>query len=234
MKSGGLSKAILPVGSPARIVKRFTPMAEIRLAESEEERLAVYRFRYSIYVEEMGISESSADHAGKLISDSLDGAAAMILAAWDGDRVIGTTRSNLIRDGGISDYLEYYRLLDLAPDALAESSITTRLMVHPEFRRTTLSARLACERSRWGLSQGIRANFIDCDPNNHPYFTALGYKVVLDDFIHPEFGLGFLLRLDLCDLEHLEKVRSPFRRILSAWLAEREKSPAELIENCHQ
>jgi hypothetical protein len=184
----------------------------------------------------LGLDESYADHAGKLISDSLDGTAAMILAAWDGDRIIGTTRSNLIRDGGsgISEYLGYYRLLALAPDALAESSITTRLMVHPEFRRTTLSARLACERSRWGLSQGIRANFIDCDPNNHPYFTAPGYKVVLDDFNHPELGLGFLMRLDLCDLEHLEKVRSPFRRILSAWLAEREKSPAELIENCHQ
>jgi GNAT superfamily N-acetyltransferase len=209
-------------------------MANIRLVDSTDERLAVYRFRYSIYVEEMGLNESDADHAGKLISDALDGPAAMILAAWDGDRIIGTTRTNLIRDGGIGGYLEYYRLIGLTPAGVAESSITTRLMVHPEFRRTTLSARLACESFRWGLSQGVRANFIDCAADNHPFFAGLGYKVLLDDFSHPEFGPGFLLRLDLYDLEHLVKVRSPFRRILSAWLAEREKLPAELIGACTQ
>jgi hypothetical protein len=196
-------------------------MAEIRLAESDEERLAVYRLRYSIYVEEMGLDESYADHQRKLITDSLDGPKAMILAAWDGDRVVGTTRSNLIRDGGIGNYLEYYRLSKLPPETLAESSVSTRIMVHRDFRRTPLTARLACEGFRWLLSHGIHADFCDCDPKVVKFFTGLGYKVEFDDFDHPEFGLGSVMRLPVQDLDHLVKVRSPFRRILANWLKER-------------
>ena len=36
---------------------------EIRTADTDEEREAVYRFRYAVYVEEMGRYRATADHA---------------------------------------------------------------------------------------------------------------------------------------------------------------------------
>jgi hypothetical protein len=114
-------------------------MAEIRFAESEEERLAVFKFRYDIYSVEMGVMEPYADHVNKLIKDVLDGPQAMLLAAWDGDHVVGTTRTNLVRNGGIGNYLEYYRLTERSLADLQEMSISTRIMVHPRFRRTPLT-----------------------------------------------------------------------------------------------
>ena len=196
-------------------------MAEIRLAESEEERLEVYRFRYSVYVDEMGLNESYADHARKIIRDPLDGPQSLLLAAWDGGRVVGTTRTNLIRDGGFGRYLEYYRLLGQSVDELQDTSISTRIMIHPAFRRTPLTVRLTCVCFRWMLDQGVKTDFCDCVPVVVPFFSGLGYHVQFADFIHPEFGgePGSVMRLDALDLDHLIQVRSPLRRVLSAWQA---------------
>jgi hypothetical protein len=207
-------------------------MAEIRLAESEEERLAVYRFRYAVYVEEMGLDESYADHDRKIIKDTLDGPQAMLLAAWDGDRVVGTTRTNLVRNGGIGNYLEYYRLTDRPHAELQDTSISTRIMIHPQFRRTPLTVRLTCDCFRWMLEQGVKTDYCDCEPEVVKFFTGLGYKEQFADFYHPEFGLGSVMRLDVHDFEHLAKVRSPLRRVLAKWLEDREKIIAPLAGSC--
>ncbi len=45
---------------------------EVGLAESAEEKEAVYRFRYSVYVEEMGRYQQSADHAGRRLVEPED------------------------------------------------------------------------------------------------------------------------------------------------------------------
>ncbi len=37
---------------------------EVGVAQTDEEKEAVYRFRYTVYVEEMGRYQDSADHAG--------------------------------------------------------------------------------------------------------------------------------------------------------------------------
>jgi hypothetical protein len=44
----------------------------IAVAETEEEKRAVYPFRYRIYVEEMGKYRSVADHAQRMFSEPCD------------------------------------------------------------------------------------------------------------------------------------------------------------------
>jgi hypothetical protein len=206
-------------------------MAEIRLAESDEERLAVYRFRYSIYFEELKIVESCTDHERKLITDPLDTPQAMVLAAWDGDRVVGTLRTNRVCDGGLENYLKYYRLTESPSDFLSQTSVSTRTMVAAALRRTPLTARLACETFKWMLSHGIRTDFCDIYPSVMPFSAGLGYKHQFD-FEHPVYSFGHVMRLDLYDQEHLVKVRSPLRRILAKWLEDREKVVAPLAGSC--
>jgi hypothetical protein len=198
-------------------------MADIRVAMSEEERLAVYRFRHMIYCGEMGFDEKYADHERKIIKDELDGPEAMLLVAWDGDQVVGTTRTNLVRRGGIRNYLEYYRLTDRPLSELTDTSISTRIMIHPRFRRTPLTVRLTCDCYQWMLEQGVKTDYCDCEPEVVPFFTGLGYKEICNDFLHPALGgMGSILRLDTHDLDHLTQVRSPLRRVLTRWQAVRQ------------
>ena len=45
---------------------------EVGLAETDEQKEAVYRFRYTVYVEEMGRYQGSADHAGRRLVEPED------------------------------------------------------------------------------------------------------------------------------------------------------------------
>ena len=69
-------------------------MFDIRLAESQEDLEALYRFRYKIYVEEMGRVQHDADHLNKKIRDDLDDGGHNLLAFKQG-KLVGAARINL-------------------------------------------------------------------------------------------------------------------------------------------
>ena len=57
----------------------------IAIAETEDEKRAVYRFRYSIYVEEMGKYKSVADHERRMFSEPCDAHSRIFYATENGD-----------------------------------------------------------------------------------------------------------------------------------------------------
>ena len=63
----------------------------IHLAETQEEKDAVYRFRYEIYVDEMGRYGAAADHERQLLVEPEDETARIFYAAQDGE-VVATSR----------------------------------------------------------------------------------------------------------------------------------------------
>ena len=191
-------------------------MLDIRLASTAADLRAVYRFRYAVYVEEMNRPQKHADHESKLIIDSLDVPSAYVLAAWDAGELVGTVRNNFLRSCDIGEYARQYALTGFSPEFLAAASITTRLMVHPRYRCTTLATRLSCAAYRGGLERGITTDFIDCNRHLVGYFAGLGYRRHRDNLVHPEYGVVTVMRLDLTDHSHLEAIRSPFRRTLRA------------------
>ena len=67
-------------------------------AETDDEQEAVYRFRYSVYVEEMGRYQESADHEGRRLVEPED-EHGWIFFACDGDDVVGTARLSWGADG---------------------------------------------------------------------------------------------------------------------------------------
>ena len=59
----------------------------VAMARSAEEREAIYRFRYRIYVEDMGLQPPEADHAGRRLCDPYDEVAALFALLQDGEVV---------------------------------------------------------------------------------------------------------------------------------------------------
>lgn len=189
-------------------------MAEIRLAVTPPDRLAVFRLRYAIYIEEMGRPLKKVNHADKVLVDSLDVPEAILLAAWHEGQIVGTARTNYLRNCDIGEYDEFYDLSALSASDRAVTSISTRIMVRPDFRRTTLAAHLASGLYRQALADGILADFCDCNEHLLPFFGGLGYRIHRADVRHAEYGCVTVLRLDMTDLNHLAAVRSPFRKVL--------------------
>lgn len=71
-------------------VGRQEPL-EIRVAATDEEREAVYRSRYGVYVEELGRYHTAADHDRRRLTDSED-EHSWIVYASDGRDVVGSLR----------------------------------------------------------------------------------------------------------------------------------------------
>ena len=72
----------------------------IAIAETEDEKRAVYRFRYTIYVEEMGKYRSVADHAQRMFYEPVDAQSRIIYATENGE-VVATARATWGGDGPI-------------------------------------------------------------------------------------------------------------------------------------
>ncbi len=182
----------------------------IRLAETEAERLALYAFRYAIYVEEMARPQRHADHAMRRISDPMDGTARNLIA-WNSDEIVGCVRVNLARDGGVDYYRELLRMDAVGsawPDAV---SLCTRLMIRPEWRSSPLAMRLSIAAFELGLRECIRWNFIDCNDHLASFFTRMGY-VTTHRPTHDEYGQVNAMRFDLTNEQWLASAGSPFRQ----------------------
>ena len=93
------------------------------MASSDDEKEAVYRFRYDVYVEEMGRYGDIADHANRRFREPEDDTARIFYAAADG-QVVATSRFNWGGDAPFTDRLvDHYRLapflVEIPPEAMA-------------------------------------------------------------------------------------------------------------------
>lgn len=187
----------------------------VRQVSDPTELERVYRFRYRIYVEEMGRPQAYADHLKKRIEDTLD-RTGYVFAAFEKSEVVGTVRTNFVRDNNIGEYDRLYALDSVPGDVKPFASLTTRLMVAPRYRARLLAVQLACAVYSFGLREGIHVDFIDCNQHLVPFFSRLGYLPFRTDVNHPEYGRVHVMQLNLLDFGAFKRLRSPFRRILSA------------------
>jgi GNAT superfamily N-acetyltransferase len=187
--------------------------ATIGLVTSAAAREAVYRFRYQVYVREMGRTEPLACHQRGRLTDPMD-ETAFIVAATDTvtRKTVGTIRSNLLREGGACHYEELYGLATLSAAERHATSITTRLMVTAEHRGGALAVQLAMAAYALAGSTGIESDYIDCNDPLVPFFTRLGYRRVRR-VTHPQYGNVTVMRLEVDDTSHLSAVRSPLLRV---------------------
>ncbi len=183
-----------------------SPPYTIKLATTDDERQAIYRLRYRVC--QMRRPQIAGDHAQRTISDALD-TFGLLWGVWSGDDCIGTLRTNLLRDGHIGEYDGMYGLHTLSPRERHRTSITSRLIVLPELRRTTLALELATAALILGNELGILHDYIDCDAHLVPLFSGLGYVPHRTDLVHPACGAVTVMHLAIDDTEHLEAVRSP-------------------------
>src|SRR6476469_6915223 len=115
----------------APLLNRF----EIREAVDAATRNEIYRFRYRIYVEQMGLQQKYADHVRRMVVEPLDDAA-RVYAAYSNGTIVGTIRGNRFSDLSTAYYRTLYRVDDRFSCHPDEMSLTTKLMFDPALRRS--------------------------------------------------------------------------------------------------
>ena len=163
-------------------------------AQSEHDREEVFRFRYTVYVEELGRYRRSADHQGGRLVEPED-AHSVIYGARDDGRMVGTARLTFGADGFSPRQIDQYSLGPLLADVPAElMAVGERLMVAPHLRGSTLTAELRDLEREDVSARGVRLIFGCCEPHLLSMNLSAGARTYAEHNINSEEA-GYLIPL---------------------------------------
>jgi hypothetical protein len=162
---------------------------EVGRAETTEAKEAVYRFRYTVYVEEMGRYQDTADHEGRRLVEPED-EQSWIFFARDGDEVIATARLSWGGHGFSTRQIEEYSLAPFLADVPHEFlAVGERVMVMPKYRGTGLIDQLLDDRHAGAVNYDVRIQFSACEPHLLSLYLGQGRRTYADRNINsPEAG----------------------------------------------
>jgi hypothetical protein len=183
----------------------------IGIAETEEERRAVYRLRYDVYVEEMGRYQTVADHDQRMLYEDVDKQSRISYASIDGE-VVATARLTWGGDGAFPQrMIDQYGLApfldELPADAIA---VGERAMVRPHLRGTDLLFKIMISGRDWISERRIQLIFGDCEPHLLNLYLSLGQRTYSKKNINsPEAGYLIPIVTVVEDVDYLRKINSP-------------------------
>jgi len=162
---------------------------EVGEAETPDDKEAVYRFRYSVYVEEMGRYQDTADHERRWLVEPEDDQSWIFYAREDGD-VVGTARLSWGAHGFSERQIDEYSLQPfLAEVAHEHLAIGERVMVTPRLRGTGLVDELLAVRNDVAVANDVRIQFSCCEPHLLSLYLGQGRRTYAHKNINsPEAG----------------------------------------------
>ncbi len=145
------------------------------LAETTEERAAVFAFRYTVYVEEMGRYQDTADHEHRWLVEPEDDHS-WISYARDGDDVVATGR--LTWGPHLSErQVRQYSLASFLDEIPAEMmAVGERLMVASKLRGSGLVEDLIVRGAELMGNPDLRIMFGACEPHLLPLYLGMGQR----------------------------------------------------------
>lgn len=183
---------------------------EVRLATTQEEREAIYRFRYKIYIEEKKKYHIPADHEQKRMYDEADAYSALYYILENGNMISsvramrGTDGAFLQRDidfFGIAEFEKYFPHKELA--------IVNRLVVDANFRNTQVINETLIATYKGGINASTKICFIICDEWLLQRYEGFGSRIYGKPVELKNKMKRYRLLLILRDCEYLKKVKSP-------------------------
>lgn len=187
------------------------------IAETDEERRAVYRLRYDVYVEEMGRYQGVADHANRMLYEDCDTYSRISYAA-DGDDIVATAR---LTWGGEADIpqrmIDQYGLQPFLAELPASAiAVGERAMVRPHLRGTDLLFRLMSNGVAWANERRIQLLFGDCEPHLLNLYLGLGQRTYSKRNVNSaEAGYLVPIVTVLEDIDHFRAINSPLLPFLT-------------------
>ena len=173
----------------------------------------IYRFRYQVYIEEMGKSFKDADRKKRWLRDELDDTAVLFYVEVNGE-IIASSRMN---HGKITQFPEKWKKLYQMEKFSAYSdemiSLSSRLMISSEWRGSLALAKMLSEIYQYARKEGIKFDFCNCYPFLLEFYEHLGYRRYTEGFVDEDTGYHVPLVLMTEDIQHLKRVRSPLGRI---------------------
>ena len=171
----------------------MTGTVEVRIATTQAEREAVFRFRYEVYVEELGRYRAVADHEHRRLADPEDDHSWIVYGAVDGE-VVGTMRLTWGGHGCSERQVEQYQLAPFLAEVPAECLVVgERAMISPRWRGSDLFPVLTGPCEMLTAAHDVRIAFGACEPHLLSLYAAYQRPYGTRNINTPE--AGFLVPL---------------------------------------
>jgi hypothetical protein len=191
----------------------------VYLAVTQEEREAVYRFRYGIYVEELGRRLGRPDHTAGLVHDDEDEQPYTLLLYTCGPTgITGTLRLRHWMPGEVPptewETFSMSRLPGLGAMGTAEVG---RLMVAPSGRGDLTTLSLVTTMYQLLVEQlGVDVLFANCAPALVHHYTPLGLRTYDGELVATPDGVEVPLVGLVSDRGHLKRTGSVMAPVVDA------------------
>lgn len=190
---------------------------EFKIAQTQAEKKAVFQLRYAVYVKEMQVYVSKADHESKQFTDERD-QTDRLLYAKEEDELAAAISVVVGADAPMTDDVRGIYDLPRFSSVIPESKmgIAMRLVSKPQYRSSTVPFKIMAEAVRIMVDAGVEVLFCTCQPHLLNMYQRLGFRSYSQEvFNDPEFGIMIPLVLLMGDWDHLKKVRSPLYRTIA-------------------
>lgn len=192
---------------------------EIGIATTTDEKEAIYKFRYQVYIEEMGKPLDSADHANNLIHDPMDDWSVLVYAQTNGT-IIGTLRLAIAKAAQFSAPLQKTFCMGKIEALFPQKnllSLATKLAVKANYRGSQVLYSMLYKTYEICHEHDIKYTFGGCNPYLIPLYEQMGFRRFTGNFTDPGYGMLTPLVLVIGDISHFRTVRSPFYRMARRW-----------------
>ncbi len=223
-----IPKALLPYLPPSLARRGLPP---VRRAETAAERLAIYRFRYRVYHDELGRRTGGVDHDARLIrnaDDELDTAHHFYVGAVED--VLGVVRVRVWRPGEVpARELEVHDLPRLGP-ALERLTVgeVGRFMIRADQRGGLALPALGYATYPFlARDHRIDISVMTCRPPLVPYYRQLGAREFGANLYDGPDGIEVPMLAVPSDLDYLRRVGSPLAPLVGTVFGPKGRPPVD-------
>lgn len=208
----------------------------VRRAETQEEREAIYRFRYRVYVEEFGRELGSPDHGRQWVTDADDEKpTTTLLYTGTPDNITGTVRLRHWSAGEVP----HHEFEELSMDRFADigrrnTGEIGRLMVRKSMRGKVIIASLL--RASYEIFAGEEETdlvFCYCSPGLVRYYQQLAMRPFGGRLVNAPDGMMIPLVAVLSDRSYYRRMRSFLAPLVRRHFGPGKRAPLDLAPFRH-
>ena len=209
-----------------RLLSRLQPLHE---AMTPAERVAVYRFRYSIYGKELRREYAGVDHAAGTLSQPEDERPETRIFYTGSQRAVtGTGRIRVWSPGALPKEIIEELSLDRVPGIeRLKLAYLERVMVRPTRRGQLLLPSILWHGYGQLARAGVDVAVLTCVPGLLRHYLRLGARPYGARLIEGASSAEVPLFLNLSDAAHFDKTRSPIAPLLRAHFGPGKRAPLD-------
>ncbi len=188
-------------------------MPEVKIASTAQDRERIFKFRYQVYVREMGKCLGEADHGCERLCDSVDDWGHQLYVEAN-DRIVGAARMNWFDEGKLSRDVEQRLALPRFRNWLrSDLTYVSRMMVDVAYRQTDVAQALFCACYVAARRRDAKLCFIESRPPLLRLYQTYGFRRYTSPFLDHLANCLYPLLLVIDDLAHLRAARSSFANL---------------------